>query len=302
MKKALLLLLFPGMLFAQKITMVMTVDWEGRSISLRNISAIQKFRSAYPEITMLHFLNPAYFTKEYVEADLKEKINSVLRPSDEKGLHIHAWKSLVQYCGVNYQPKPTFADIDENCTDGKECGHTVSLEYAYSQTELSQLVKCSKEILGKQGFGEAKSFRAGGWQLGTKLAQALAENNITLDSSRTDGKVLIPQWGKDSNLVMMVQKLHPTASSIDQPFELLPGLMELPDNGCLADYTPASTLLKMFKENVKNGNRYFVLGFHLETAEIYLPQLEKGLSEIKKYAQENKVQINWAHFPLEIKN
>jgi hypothetical protein len=178
MKKALLSLLLPGMLFAQNITMVMTVDWEGRNISFKNISAIQKFRSAYPEIPMLHFLNPAYFTKEYVDADLKEKINSVLRPQDERGLHIHAWKSLVQYCGVNYQSKPTIADIDENCSDGKDCGHTVSLEYAYSQTELSQLVKCSQAILANQGFGEPKSFRAGGWQLGTKLAQALAENNF----------------------------------------------------------------------------------------------------------------------------
>jgi hypothetical protein len=302
MKKAILLLLLPGMLFAQNITLVMTVDWEGRSISLKNISAIGKFRSAYPEIPMLHFLNPGYFTKDYVDADLKNIINAVIRPEDERGLHIHAWKSLVQYCGINYQSKPTFADIDENCSDGKECGHTVSLEYAYSQPELSQLIKCSQEILANQGFGEAKSFRAGGWQLGTKLAQALTENNITLDSSRTDGKVLIPQWGENSNLVQMVLKLHPTASSVDQPFELLPGLMELPNNGCLADYTPASTLLKIFKENVKAGKRYFVTGFHLETADAYLPQLEKGLAEIKKYALENKIQINWAPFPLEFKN
>ncbi len=101
--------------------------------------------------------------------------------------------------------------------EGKDCGHTVSLEFAYSQRDLSQLVKCSKEILFNYGFGNAKSFRAGGWQLGN-LAQALAENNFTLDSSRTDAKVLIPQWEKDSKLVQMVLKLHPNASAIDQPF------------------------------------------------------------------------------------
>lgn len=300
MKRTLFLLLLPGMLFAQNITMVMTVDWEGRTISYRNLSAILKFQSAHPEIPMLHFLNPAYFTKKYVEADLKNKIDSVLRPQDERGLHIHAWKSLVEYCGINYQSKPSFADIDENCRDGLDCGHTVSLEFAYSTAELSQLVKCSKEILIREGFGDAVSFRAGGWQLGAKLAQALAENNITLDSSRTDGSALIPQWGPNSKLVQMVTKLHPGASSIDQPYELLPGLMELPNNGCLADYTPAKTLFKLFQDNIKAGKSYFVTGFHLETADTYLPELEKGLVEIKKYAREKNIQINWAHFPLEL--
>jgi hypothetical protein len=299
MKMFFLILLFPGLLFAQKITMVMTVDWEGRNISEKNISAIQKFRNNHPEIPMLHFLNPAYLIRPGADIEkLINQINSVLRNDDERGLHIHAWKSLVEYCGVNYKASPTFANFDENCQDGKDCGHTVSLEFAYSQNDLSQLVKCSKEILFNHGFGNPKSFRAGGWQFGRNLAQALAENNFIMDSSKTDAKVLIPQWGKDSNLVQMVLKLHPNASAIDQPFEIFPGLKELPDNGCLADYTPPSTLLSLFKENAENGGGFFVTGFHLETADVYLPQLEKGLELIKKYSQENNVQINWAKFPI----
>lgn len=300
MKKAFLFFFFiSGSLFAQKITMVMTVDWEGRNISEKNISAIQKFRKDHPEIPMLHFLNPAYLIRPGADTEkLINQINSVLKNGDEKGLHIHAWKSLVEYCGLIYKAYPTFADIDENCKDGKDCGHTVSLEFAYSQKELGQLVKCSKEILFNFGFGNAKSFRAGGWQFGGNMAQALSENNFTMDSSRTDAKVLIPQWGRESNLVQMVLKLHPTASAIDQPFEILPGLIELPDNGCLADYTPASTLLSLFKKNAENGGGFFVTGFHQETAELYLPQLEKGLDLIKKYSQDNNVQINWAQFPM----
>ncbi len=76
--------------------------------------------------------------------------------------------------------------------------------------------------------------------------------------------------------------------------------MELPNNGCLADYTPAPKLLKLFQDNVKAGKTYFVTGFHLETADTYLPELEKGLVGLKKYARENNIQINWAHFPLKL--
>ncbi len=303
MKKIIFFFLFPGLIFASNINMVMTVDWEGRNISWHNIEAIKNFRKLHPEIPMLHFLNPAYYTKEDANfAFLNKKINSVLFPQDERGLHIHAWKSLVNFCGLEYKSGPSFGDGDENCNvRDNDCGHTVSLEYAYSQEELNELVKCSNDILEKQGLGRPKSFRAGGWQLGPKLSQALADNHFLLDSSRTDASVLIPQWGENSNLVQMVFKLHPTASALDRPFELLPGLMELPDNGCLADYTPASILLELFQKNVKGGNAYFVLGFHLETAANYLPQLDKGLKEIYNYASENNIQINWAHFPLSLK-
>jgi hypothetical protein len=299
MIKVFIFLLLPGFLFAQNITLVMTVDWEGKKISEKNISAIQKFRNNHPEIRMLHFLNPAYLIRPGADPEkLINQINSVLRDEDERGLHIHAWKFLVEYCGINYKASPSYANFDESCKNGKECGYTVSLEFAYSQKDLSKLVKCSKEILINYGFGEPKSFRAGGWQFGRKLAQALAENNFNWDSSRTDPEVLMPLWRRESNLVQMLLKLHPNASGIDQPFQILPGLIELPNNGNLADYTPPSRLLNLFKKNVENGGGFFVTGFHLDTADFTLPKLEKGLELIKKYSQENNVQINWAHFPI----
>lgn len=86
---------------------------------------------------MLHFLNPAYYTKPTSPPDevLTSLTRFVLRPNDEIGLHIHAWKSLVEYCGLNYKYKPTFSNYDriENCSRPlADCGHTVNLEFAYS--------------------------------------------------------------------------------------------------------------------------------------------------------------------------
>ncbi len=283
---------------ANPITLVMTVDWEGRSISKENLNAIKGFRADFPQIPMLHFLNPAYFTKENANPDIiNSQIKSVLDPKDEQGLHIHAWKSLVNYCGLQYQSGPVFGTSNETCQRG-DCGHTVSLEHAYSEEELKQLVGCSKKILIDQGYNRIKSFRAGGWQLGNKLAIALVFNGINLDSSRTDAKILIPQWGADSNLVKMVANLHPGATILDQPFDLIPGLLELPDNGSLADYTPSKTLADIFKELIKNDKNIMVLGFHLETAATYLPQLKKGILEIERLAKDLGIDIKWAQFPL----
>lgn len=46
----------------QKITIYMTVDWEGVSLEQENIEAMQMFRKKFPHIPMLQLLNPAYFT------------------------------------------------------------------------------------------------------------------------------------------------------------------------------------------------------------------------------------------------
>jgi hypothetical protein len=297
-KKAFLFFLLPFSLMASTVSMVMTVDWEGESISAENLAAIKRFREHHPEIAMLHFLNPAYYTKKGANADLiTSQVNSVLRPKDEHGLHIHAWKSLVTYCGIDYKAGPSFGGM-ENCSGEEDCGFGVSLEFAYNQDELSRLVACSKNILLEQEFQRIESFRAGGWQLGRKMAIALATNGFNLDSSRTDANVLIPSWGADSDLVKMVKSLHPGASVLDQPYELVPGLLELPDNGCLADYTPPKVLLSLFQEIVKNKKQVMVIGFHQETASYYLPLLEKGIEELEKYASSLGIKLHWSEFPF----
>ena len=119
MKKILLLCFLPLSVMASSLTMVMTVDWEGDSISLENIDAIKKFRNAHPEIPILHFLNPAYYTKKGADASIiNSQINSILTPKDELGLHIHAWKSLVEYCGLTYQGSPVFGRCPEYSSTG----------------------------------------------------------------------------------------------------------------------------------------------------------------------------------------
>ena len=101
------------------ITLYVTVDWEGLSLNEENLEAIREFRRAYPHIAMLHLLNPVYFLQPGINtADTTAKIRSVLLPGDEHGLHLHGWKSLVEYCKVEYKSEPSFAGAAEQCEDG----------------------------------------------------------------------------------------------------------------------------------------------------------------------------------------
>lgn len=276
-----------------------TVDWEGMSLDDENITAMQEFRQRHPEIPMLQFLNPVYELR--LGAAALEKMRDTLLPADVHGLHIHPWKSLITYCSLPYHDSPAFAEQDETCV-GNACGYTVSLEYAYSQAELTQLVKCSSELLVSQGFERPTSFRAGGWQQGPKLAAALHENGFTLDSSRTDAHFLIPRWGVHSRLVEQVDRLHSGSTPLDQPYELLPGLTELPNNASLADYTSTQKIVDVFRELLQNRKSIMVLGFHQETAFNYLHRLEAAIPLLEQEAAAAGVTLEWTAAPPTLEN
>lgn len=277
----------------QKIVIYMTVDWEGVSLEQENIEAMQQFRKKFSYIPMLQLLNPAYFVREGVNVQtIATTIRSTFLPSDKHGLHVHAWKSLVNHCGVPYQSDFSYADASEACETG-DCGYTVSLEFAYSQAELTQLIACSSEILVKHGFARPKHFRAGGWQLGEKLSIALQKNGFIWDSSRTDANLLTSRWHAESGLVKMVSQLHAGSTPLDQPYAISSTLTEFPNNASLADYTSAKQLVEMFKSLIANRKDVMVLGFHQETAADFLVNLEIAIPQMEAFAKREHVEIAW---------
>lgn len=277
----------------QKMTIYVTVDWEGRSLDEENIQAMRDFRQQFPYVPMLHLMNAAYFVRDHPSPEkLTQTIQSTFLPSDTQGLHLHGWKTLTNYCGVSYQHNYSFADIDEHCQIG-DCGYTVSLEYAYSQTALSKLIACSDNILIKNGFNKSVHFRAGGWQLGPKLMAALEANGFVWDSSKIDYRLLTTRWSEDSSLVNMLRQLHPKTTSLEQPYLIRKNLMEYPNNAALADYTTTKQIMTIFKQLIDANKPVMVLGFHQETAADFLVRLEKAIPQMEAIAKANNIQLEW---------
>lgn len=275
------------------MTIYMTVDWEGRSLDQDNIEAMQAFRQHFPHIPILQLMNPAYFLRDHPDnARLTKVIKSTFLPTDTVGLHVHAWKSLTNYCGVPFHYSHSFADTDENCQQG-DCGYTISLEYAYSKAELKKLIACSNQVLVDNGFNKSVHFRAGGWQLGPKLIAALEADGFIWDSSVIDADLLTTRWHEDSGMVTMLRKLHPNATPLDQPYALSPQLMEYPNNAALADYTNSKEIVRLFERLVSTNKKVMVLGFHQETAVDFLSRLKKAIPQMEAIAKEKGVQLGW---------
>ncbi|PPC97286.1 MAG: hypothetical protein CTY32_02260 [Methylotenera sp.] len=275
------------------IKIFVTVDWEGWSLDEENIEVMQAFRKQYPHIPMMQLLNPVYLLRPSADTKVEaEKIRSTFLPSDSMGLHVHGWKSLLDACEVPFQNAPSFTAQTDVCEAG-DCGYAVSLEYAYSAQDLTKLIACSANLLVAQGFARPRYFRAGGWQLGPKLASALEANQFVFDSSRTDANLLTTKWAESSGLVQMVKALHPEASVLDQPYQLTASVMEYPNNGSLADYTDTQQLLTIFKTLISHDKRVLVLGFHQETAFSYLKHLQDAIPLYEEIAREQGITIDW---------
>jgi hypothetical protein len=278
-----------------KITVYVTVDWEGVSLDNDNLETIQEFRKKYPHIAMLHLITPSYWLRPDVnKAAITTQIKSTFLAIDKVGLHIHGWKSLLNFCQVPYQTAPSFADRAETCETG-DCGYSVSLEYAYSEADLSKLVACSSNILVSEGFAKPTHFRAGGWQLGPKLTAALQANGFTWDSSHIDANLLTTSWHQDSGMIKMLRELHPTATPLDQPY-YLNQLHEHPNNAALADYTSSKQIVAMFNSLIQNRKSVMVLGFHQETTTNYLGRLDAAIPQMQAAAKAASVQLEWAKY------
>ncbi|HSI44889.1 MAG TPA: hypothetical protein VK950_01830 [Methylophilus sp.] len=272
-----------------------TVDWEGLSLEEDNLQSIRAFREKFPYLPLLHLINPAYFIQPSVNrAQIGSHIRSTFLPHDTVGLHIHAMRSLVEYCGIAFQAMPSIADAQEDCAH-TSCGYSVSLEYAYGQQELTKLVACSSELLVINGFQRPRHFRAGAWQSGPKLQAALQANRFIWDSSNIDANLLTTRWHQDSSMIRLVKTLHPHSTPLEQPFALSMQLMEYPNNAALADYTSTKELLQLFERLMNAQQPVMVLGFHQETAADYLIRLERAIPHMEKLARQKNVRIEWMH-------
>jgi len=294
-----------------RVRIVVSVDWEGKDLQPANLRSMRNFRRDHPDIPLQHFLNAAYYTKIQADAaQITKSIKSVLLRGDEHGLHIHAWRRLVESAGVKFRTSPSFVMDGYMIADcAIDCGQEIALT-GYTTAELRKIIARSNEILQREGFNRPKSFRAGGWQADDNVLEALAAEGFTLDSSATYAEFLRPSWSK-YNLFGFVAKLWSQTTPTSQPYiyKTSSGLkiLELPNNACLSDYMTGSDMLKVFQSNAlilkKNPTKdiYLSIGFHQETAAEYLPRLREAIKLIRSYSKRNKIPIEFVVAPLKIK-
>ncbi|MDE1464532.1 hypothetical protein [Spartinivicinus poritis] len=294
-----------------KVIAIVSVDWEGRTLEAENLQAMNDFRNDYPQVGLLQFLNAAYYTKPNTNHQMvTQAIRSVLRPSDEHGLHIHAWRSLVEAAGVNFRTEPNWSypgPITLNrCRLTGDCGHNVPIS-AYTHNELRSIIQFSNQMLVDAGFNYPVSFRAGGWMAAPHVINALSAEGFKFDSSAA-ATILLKGRRWSDRLYNWLTELWGGVNTVSQPYLIGPSyapLWELPDNGILADYITGKEMLTVLKRNVNKWrqnpekNVYISIGFHQESASRYISRIREAVDLFEDYTKENNIPFEWATLPLD---
>jgi hypothetical protein len=299
-----------------KIAVIVSVDWEGRSLLGENLRAMAEFRRQHPDIPMQQFLNAAYYTRAGVSpAQTTAAIRQGLLPQDEIGLHIHAWHSLLTAAGVTPRDEPHLLDDSTQAVRAAddwefyapEGGYDVPLE-CFESTELERLIETSNAILIAQGFDRPVSFRAGAWMAGPKVHSALARQGFRIDCSQVDPQWVLRRFG-DIPLYRWLCRLWPGAQESDQPYRIsVPSgeLWQVPNNAALVDYVPAEELVDIFQragerwQAMPCRSQFISSGFHQETARKFLWMLDRAVREMRCIARQRCLPLVFLARPWEL--
>ncbi|MBA3377066.1 MAG: hypothetical protein H0U00_14855 [Actinobacteria bacterium] len=283
-----------------KLQLVVTVDWEGRDLREDNLLAMQNLHTRFPQVKIVHFLNAGYYTKQGANrADVTARVNRAIQPGDEKALHIHGWKRLFEASGLTFRASPTFWGTSLNANGNEcisDCGHEVPISN-YTSDELRKVVKFSLDTLETNGFGRAKSFRCGGWMAKPNVRDAIAAEGLTYEHSAVPVSFLKEKLGT-TPVYGWLSELWQGMTNVSQPYTITTAstpLIEVPDNGALADYANADQMVETFHANKaaflrdRKKNVVVSVGFHEETAASYLPQLESALQRMYDEAKAENI-------------
>jgi hypothetical protein len=258
---------------------------------------MRELRQAMPSTRLVQFLNAAYFTKKGVDiSTVTAAMRSVILPQDELGLHVHAWKSLVEGAGVPFRLTPTFTGATGSsftCED--DCGSDVPLSQ-YTEPQVERILRFSLETLSSHGFGRAQSFRAGGWMADSGVREALVVTGFTWDASAVPPRLLAAEL-RSYPVFDWLTELWQGIESSSQPYRVhtaMGDLSEVPDNGALADYVTEDEMVALYQDAKSRflqtrTTQVVSIGFHQETAQAFVPRVRAAYARMAAAAKAENI-------------
>ena len=269
---------------SQPLYVVTSIDWDSSNTADSELAWQEQLHADHTRLKLTHLVGPYTWTDPELATERKDLLRDWLMMmeatfEDEIGLHIHPWCHFVETAGIPCRTEPSFV-YDE----GDESGYTV-LSSAYTEAEYLGLLETADSIFAEQGLSKPVTFRAGGWIASASVLGALAADGFVADSSANNWRLmeewqdnntngLLYQWNAEhwANIGDRSQPYLPSAVDPSRPAEegeTEIGILEVPDNGILADYVSADEMIEVFEANWPGGAlavpTQLSIGFHNRT-------------------------------------
>ena len=224
----------------------------------------EELHARHPQLRMTHFVGPYTFTDPGVTAERAAELAAWVSDlqdthRDEIGLHIHPYCSFVEAAGVPCRSEPSSV-----YAAGDPSGYTVILA-SYTEEEVGLMLDHADELFLASGLGKPTSFRAGGWTADLSTLRALASHGYVADTSANNWRRMEEWMGEWNGVLYEWNAEHwATIDDTSQPYYpsttdiLVPGppalsILEVPDNGILADYVTVPEMIEVLAANWPGG-------------------------------------------------
>ena len=278
-----------------------SVDWDRANTSDGELAWQSGLHVEHPALRLTQFVGPYTFTDPDVDGREQLLVDWLMANEadygDETGLHIHPRCTFVDTTSVPCRTEPSFV-YDE----GDDTGYTV-FSTAYTEAEYTTLVAEADALFVEAGFAKPTSYRSGGWIADLSTLRALVANGYVADTSANNWREMeewedaangaLWDWNAEnwSSIDERSQPYWPSAVDILVPGTPDVGLLEVPDNGIMADYVEADEMIAMLEANWDGGGleapTAFSMGFHNVTqsggSTIIRGRVEGALDHIDAY-------------------
>ncbi|HTR51624.1 MAG TPA: hypothetical protein VMJ10_13005 [Kofleriaceae bacterium] len=230
----------------------------------------------HPGMRITHFWAPYTYTDPAVTDTRRAALDTWIHTQrdtfhDEIGLHIHPYCNFVVDAGLT-----CVTDQSDVYPAGDTSGYTIMLG-AYGRDNMSTLLVHAKDLFAQHGIAAPRTFRAGGWTATADTMFALQDNGYIADTSALNWKYIQSAWKGDviaswtmdqwAPIDDTSQPYYPSQTTISetQPSPAF-SLLEVPDNGVMADYVTTADM-QLFFDEIFTGTALtkpatLMMGFH----------------------------------------
>ncbi len=279
-------------------------DWDVPNHAAETFRLQEQLHARHPALKVTQFVGPYTFTDPAVPASVAGDNVAWLRRmerehGDEIGLHIHPNSHFVASAGVTPKRGPTFGVPRAE----RDFGYTVNLGAAYDEGETVKVLTRAKEIFAEHGLPDPTAFRAGGWTADTHTLRALAAMGFRSDSSAVAYEFL-DHWRlrPEHGLYKWVESHWRGTHAGSQPYfpaadnAAVPGslpILEIPDNGALADYATADDMKRVFHQTADAPStgkpRVLSIGYHGVSLPNFYDRIDGALTYLDEFTQPNNI-------------
>ena len=284
------------------VEVITSLIWSGLAIEDRNLKAYERLSEQFPQLTIHHFISPAYAFGHDRDKSFK-LIRAHVRSRDRIGLYLYPGYQLTKAAGAIFRSKPAFFQTYiAACAQQSICGYDTPLS-VYEDYEVLALFRLGTDLIRENLKRIAPIFMIGVWDSSHNIRKTAAMLGYKFDFSPIKPKLVSRHIGYYPGYAWLETNWKHLTEPGAQPYfyqDIKPSkLIAVPQNGGMLDYTSLADSLASFEHQVNRAlqregqSQFFQVVIHFETLAQNEDKFAKLIQSMVTLARTKEVSLRY---------